>query len=658
VYRTLTALLAIAVVITAATGHSSGQQKPPQFVAGTDLIRVDVSVLDRNRRPVHGLTMADFSLREDGRDQPIVAFSEVTLPDPETFPAAWMREAAHDIRRNDDVSDHRLIVVVMDDAMITSLRPQWVNSARDIARGVIERLGARDLAAVLFTKDQRRSQNFTADRARLLAAVDSFTGGAGDPLDLFRPNPLPIIEAARGFDSLATLRHLVSVLETLHDRRKAIVYVSLGVPARPESRDPNDPKHELYQELKDTLRRAERAHVNIYAVDPGGLDGLRFYLESPTLTSRHELEREMGRTISEELSRTYRESLQVLAENTGGRAAVSINEFGGSVEQIFRETGSFYLLGYRSDNPKTDGKYRRIQVRVNRSGLTVNARRGYFAPEPSPIEAKAPPPATLAAIAGLLPKKDLPLVAAASAMAVDGSENVPIAVMLGLPAPPAFASGKDTVDLLMTAFNEHGDRVLTQESKAEITLARPMAARRSDGWDVAYEVLARLDLRPGRYELRLSASSAAHGTSGSVYYDVDVPDIRRSPLSLSGLVLSAEPALEAGPRDLFRALSPGAPTVRRTFATADRVHGFVRAHQGGTAPPTDVSIAVRVLNATDRVVFDVPRQVGSNQFTPARSFDYPFEVPVARLEPGEYLLRVDAVAGKATARRDARFTVR
>ena len=652
------ALLVLAGFVFTAAGLSSAQKQPPQFVVGTDVIRVDVSVLDRNRRPVRGLTTSDFNLREDGRDQPIVAFSEVTLPDPETFGAAWMRDVDPDVRRNEDVSDHRLIAVVLDDAVIPLLRPQWVNSAKEIARSVVNRLGPRDLASVLFTQDNRHAQNFTRDRARLLAAIDSFSGGMGDPLDLFRAPPLPIIEAARGFDSLATLRHLVSVLETLQDRRKAIVYVSLGVPARFESRNPLDPKYELYQELKETLRRAERAHVNIYAVDPGGLDGLRFYLESPTLTSRHELEREMGRTMSEEMSRSYRESLQVLAENTGGRAAVSINEFGGSVDQIFRETGSFYLLGYRPAHPKADGSYRRIQVRVNRSGLTVNARRGYFAPEPVARAPKAPPPATLAAIAGLLPKSDLPLVASAQPIASGDSDKVPVAVLLGLPTPSVTTPSKDTVDLLVTAFNVHGDREASTELKAEVVLSRASAQDQSARGEACYEVFARLDLAPGRYELRLSAASAAHMSSGGVYYDIDVPDMRKDAFTLSGLFLSAQPALEAGPKNLFAELLPIAPTVRRTFSETDAVQAFVRVYQGELRPATSVMLTARVVDVADRTVFTLPRQLGSGEFGSAGKFDFLFDLPVGRLAPGPHLLRVDAVAGKATARRDVRFVMR
>ena len=51
------------------------------FRAGTDLVQVDVSVLDHERRPVRGLTAADFTVIEDGKPRPIVAFTAVDLPE-------------------------------------------------------------------------------------------------------------------------------------------------------------------------------------------------------------------------------------------------------------------------------------------------------------------------------------------------------------------------------------------------------------------------------------------------------------------------------------------------------------------------------------------------------------------------------------------------
>ena len=73
--RTLAVLAAVGlaglVVASAQEPGTPGQQ--PTFRAGVDVIRLDVSVLDKNSRPVHGLTMADFTVLENGKPQKLVA---------------------------------------------------------------------------------------------------------------------------------------------------------------------------------------------------------------------------------------------------------------------------------------------------------------------------------------------------------------------------------------------------------------------------------------------------------------------------------------------------------------------------------------------------------------------------------------------------------
>ena len=159
------------VAIAGAEYHArSPQSNPPQqtFTTGVELVRLDVSVLDKDRRPVRGLTARDFTVLDDGNPQPIVAFSEVDIPDAEPAAAAWMQQVGSDIATN-QLDLRRIIVIVMDDGT-TSVDDGTVNAAKQIARGVIGRLGPNDLAAVVFTL-KGKSQNFTSDRRRLIATT-------------------------------------------------------------------------------------------------------------------------------------------------------------------------------------------------------------------------------------------------------------------------------------------------------------------------------------------------------------------------------------------------------------------------------------------------------------------------------------------------------
>ncbi len=108
---------------------------------------------------------------EDGKPQPVVAFAAVDIPSPPPVAAEWMRQIGSDVATN-QLDLRRIVVIIMDDGM-TSPDDGVPNAAKQIARGVIDRLGPNDLAAVVFTFIGK-AQNFTADRRQLIAAADSF----------------------------------------------------------------------------------------------------------------------------------------------------------------------------------------------------------------------------------------------------------------------------------------------------------------------------------------------------------------------------------------------------------------------------------------------------------------------------------------------------
>jgi hypothetical protein len=264
------------------------------------------------------------------------------------------------------------------------------------------------------------------------------------------------------------------------------------------------------------------------------------------------------------------------------------------------------------------------------------------------------PPEVDDALAGLVPRTDLPLELAAAAFGIPGRSEAAVILSLGARAPRtsgAPSASGERVDVLLSAFTPEGDPRGSVRIAADVTLAAG-----KDG-DLAYDVLGRLDLRPGRYELRASASSASRDVSGSVYGYLDVPDFAREALSLSGLTIGTTPPRIAGNAEAAAGVLPFAPTTRRTFGTSDSVQGFVRVYQGGSAPLAPATIVTTIRTATDEMVFNRSQPVGSDEFGADRALDYRFELPMARLKPGPHLLTID-VTGPASARRDVRFDVR
>jgi VWFA-related protein len=609
----------------------AAQQQQPTFKSGIEIFHLDVSVLDRNRRPVRGLTAADFTVIEDGKPQRIVAFSAVDLPDAMAPPAPWMNDVTPDVTSN-QFREQRIVLIVMDDANVP-FDPRAIRNAKQIGRDVIARLGPTDLAAVVFTQDNRRPQDFTADRARLNAAIDRTAYGNRTPYSYL--------------SAVETLWEAARLLIEIPERRKTLVYISGGVPVDFEAaatpsltgfanRELNS---RLVERISAVFAQAARANVNVYAFDVCGLraPGPRA-CDLPIL----------GPSL-------HVEFLLTMAGGTGGRATINTNDFKAGVERVFRENASYYLLGYESGAMKGPGHYRRLEVKVNREDAEVRARTRHYT-EPAPDARRAEPlPEVTKALAGLLPKSDIALTAQTAPIAIAGRRDLTaLAVTMGLRQPrdaASAASGAAELEWEVRAFDPEGRPRGIQQQKARLGLA-------ASGGDVQLELLTRLDLKPGAYQLRLAVHDRAQNRSGSVYADVDVPDFGKAAVSMSGVLLSAS-GPQAAPRDALSPLVSIVPTARRTFDATDRVAAFVRVYQSGDVkkPAAPVPFTIRLTGTDETPLVSQQQTLETARFT-ARAADVNFELPIASLKPGPYLLTLEAMLGKTTARRDVRFEIR
>ena len=624
----------------------------PQFKSSVDVVHLDVSVLDRDRRPVRGLRPSDFTILEDGKPQQISVFEAVDLRDVESPTASWHREVAPDVRVNTDVQERRLFLLILDDSTLQS-SPRALNTARDIARDVIDGFGESDLAAVVFTRDNRNAQDFTADRARLKAAVNKFSIG-------FRDMGLPVPGQDDGYfvGSSTTLERAVLTLSQLPDRRKSIIYVGQGVPANLDDTGfaaPGLPPDggasavmagALNSRIKTQMDRvfteARRANVNVYTIDACGLrvPGEMAAPNVPICVPGLEVE-----------------YLRIVADNTGGRAIVDTNDFKPGVKAILEENASYYLLGFNPAGGRQDGKFRRLEVHVNRADVTVRTRNGYRAEKASDVARRKSALETSAAsvaLAGILPKSALPLQVTAVPFAIPGRKESAVAVTVGIRQPIRQNAERavERVDLLVSAFGVEGKAFGSKRLTANV------AIRAGASGLAEYEVLSRIDLKPGRYQLRIGASVGTLSTHGSVYYDVDVPDFSSPAVSISGIVLSAPGGGEVAPRDALASVMPVIPTSRRTFSAGQQVSAFVRVYQGGNGPLVAVPIRVFLVDSNGAVVMDRRQEVAVTQFvTKTRAANVLVPIPIDRLAAGEYLLKVESESNSKPIQRNTRFQV-
>jgi hypothetical protein len=126
---------------------------------------------------------------------------------------------------------------------------------------------------------------------------------------------------------------------------------------------------------------------------------------------------------------------------------------------------------------------------------------------------------------------------------------------------------------------------------------------------------------------------------------------------MSGVVLTGEPMPVAAPTDAFAGIIPIVPTTRREFEKGDRARAFVRIYQRERA--SVVQVNARITDAADRIAVDKPDTLSESRFASHNAADYTYELPIASLSPGNYLLSIEAKLDKKTSvRRDVRFALR
>ena len=180
---------------------------------------------------------------------------------------------------------------------------------------------------------------------------------------------------------------------------------------------------------------------------------------------------------------------------------------------------------------------------------------------------------------------------------------------------------------------------------------------------MTYQIVDTIRLRPGRYQLRVSAMSAKLVTGGSVYLDLDVPDFTEERLTIGGLALgyAAGPRVPTttgspgSPRNASRAVAPRSvlpfpPTLDRTFVTSDtlRVYFEVASREGMAG----LTGTLAILGAHGAPVH------ASLPFVPDKDGRVELAVPLEGLERGPYIVRAMVTGGENSATREIGFLIR
>jgi VWFA-related protein len=672
--RTVRVLVVVAIAAVSLNLHAQSPPQRPVFRGGTDLVQVDVSVLDGKRHPVRGLTAEDFSILEDGQPREIQAFTEVYLPDRvRAQDAAWMRVVPSDVATNQTAQEEGRVVIVLLDRTIPLGQPTI--TAKRIATTVINQLGPGDLGAVVSTSNGA-VQNLTSDRSRLLrtleesdlstdisdeakeieAAIFALTGRNWSTLNDGR--------CLCGLCVLETIERVADAVQGTPGRRKMLFFIGSDLLLQAAG-SPGGAKQDVGCEsrLRDAreemFRAVDRANLTIHSLDPSGLVNIGPVTRPSSTLRGVDVADAAAGAMKDHLQRQG--ALKVLPDRTGGRAVMNTNGPDLAVPEIFRETDSYYLIGFRPADPNPNGRFHQITVKTARRGLAVHARSGYTAPVATEPAADSPRGTALSepvrtALTGLMPASAIPVEMNAATFAVPDAAKAAVVLTVGV---EAFAAGPQTarggpLEVVASAFDRGG----RPKGIARQTLDLSWPA--SGPQDRRFDVLSRLDLPPGEYEIRAAVSSGADARTASVFTYVTVPSFTAAPLSLSNIIVGATAGTLTAPKDFLASLLPIVPTARREFARTGRLLAFFRVYQGTNRSDPLIPVQVRssIVDDHDRVVATETGVLDIAEFAKARAADYYVTLPLTTLAAGEYLLKVETTMGARTAGRAMRFVVK
>jgi VWFA-related protein len=609
----------------------AGQQPspPPRFPGAVDLVTVDVVVLDKQGQPVRGLTAEDFVVSEEGRQQAIATFEAAEVPEapPETAPPPRVRTRVTTNVARPTVGG-RTFAIVFDnvhlvpvqadrvkaqlaDFVKTGLRPgdqvlflatgggAWwtahmpegqadLVAALDRVEGLRparvgpdhvsdyeairihqhrdERLGAE--VSRRFYENGALAQNAypTAQEGASLADRQFIAELVGQGHPLVRAKATEVYLQMKGRQK-ATLHALERALIGLHEQRgrKTVLLVSEGF-----IHDPTEPAFARVNEA------ALRANAVLYFLDARTGPGAD--------TSTAELGRAIDiRDIGTTLDKFAQEAtgaISVAAESGGERLGTAAT-LADNLRRVAGESRAYYLIGY-APAAAGDGAFRKIKVDVKRPGLTVRARRGYYARkegEPASPAAGDLDPEVQRALDSPYAGQAIPLRMASYVVgpAADGKAKV-LVVAEADPRAIGFESreGRDT-DTLESFFlvSSRTGESYNHQSKLDLNLPPETRSQLEVTWLPLQHVF---ELPPGAYQVRFALRDRNKGQTGTVTHTFDVEDPGKlwvtTPVLTDSLVASAG----KDPRPALLA--------RRTFAAGGKIFAQFEAHGAQPDPAT------------------------------------------------------------------------
>lgn len=620
------------------------------------LVQLDVSVTDKEGRPIKDLRPEEIHLFENGKERKLSGVSFVpgappadnnemkksAAPVGPVLPGRQL--AANEVRRT--------IAIVVDDVTLSF---QSIDYTREVLRRFVDQqMRDGDLVAIIRSgAGVGALQQFTSDKRQLYAAIDrirwnavangrisTFDSVEGQQDDSNQIDVRAQQEDAFVAGSLGALNYVIRGMDKLPGR-KSVLMISEGF--RLFDREPGGQitQGNVIDSVRAITDAANRAAVVIYTLDPRGLVVPMVGVEeNPEFWSLEDIDRKMSRQ-GQALIDTQ-DGLSYLSEETGGFTIKNTNNLSKGIRKILDDQ-SYYLVAYEPEEGSFDPKklrFNKIEIKVDRPGTKVRYRSGFFNIGDNTLKAaKQPTPFQSIADALLSPfaQNDLPI-------RYNGLFNYDhkngaylrslVHMNIGDLDFKTLPDGKRqaSLDIFAYAFGVNGAIEGRLQKTYKLTVP-PEAFEKLRSTGFVYDFVFPI-AKPGAYQLRVVVRDSAADKVGSASQFVEIPNLKKNRLTLSGIVLNS-----------------GTPTTSSSALTATALREF---HRGASLDYGSVALNARAdslgkTNLTSRlrifrdgklIFTGQPQSVAQGQ-QPADSVAFMGSINLGtKLEAGDYVMEV------------------
>jgi len=662
------------------TAITSTPQGGYTFKTNAELVLTNVVARDaKTGELITGLKQSDFKIYENGKEQQIDSFDfesvDMAVPLKEAtvsgLAAGPTGTKAVVVAKPEELRNHRLIVMFFD---LTSMQPEDLERSVDAAQAFLKtKMQPADLVALVSLGDTLNvDQDFTADKNALINEVGAYNGTEGQGFAQGANANTNQVEDTTAYapdeseyNDLNTDRELFalrSISQSLAkiNEKKSLLYFSGGI-----SRD----GIENEASLRSAINAAVRADLAIYSVDTRGLQAIAPLGDASTGSLRGQGAFN-GSALTNSMNQNFatQEVMATLSSDTGGKAFFDSNDFAPAFAQVQKDNSAYYAIGFHSTNPARDGKYRKLTFKIDRPGVKLEYRPGYYAPADFKHSGKEDREQELQdQLASDLPATDMAVYMDAMYFRLDENRFfMPVSLVVpGFQIPFVKGGDKDkaTLDIIGAVIDQTQRPVGRVRDTVKLNLDPSLEARQKN-----IQYTTSFNLPPGKYQLKFVVRENQTGRMGSFIADVSLPDLKKAPLKMSSIVLASQRTPSKKDDPLVRNGEEYVPNISHVFRRDQQMYLLYEIYDPAHAKaaegaPKEAKSAIDLLSSLELIqgstkVYETPIvQAKSINVDGRDAVSIELDVPLSGLKPGSYICQLNVIDDAAGSFAFPRFAV-